>query len=184
MNYARNWRILNFRAGCGLSVLALLLPGFETAAVAAAPQYSWAKPGVGYEQFRADAFDCGIRGLATDISQTEPVTALRKATREMESYDSTLGTTSTPDQSIANAQNVDSIRASARPSYQVKRIKEIMFVTVRACMVELGYVSYTLTEQQRAKYDSISDRNEQRHYLHSLASDPAVAEAQKRSAGN
>lgn len=180
MSIAGNFQFTKLASSCGLIALSLVLPGLATAAAASAPKFSWAKPGVSFEQYRADALECGNRGLATDISQTEPVQALRKASRQMESFDNAISTASTPDQAITNAQSVDAVRASARPEYQMRRIKEIMFVTARACMVEHGYVSYALTEQQRAKYDSISDIDERRHYLHSLASDPVVAETQKQ----
>jgi len=179
-------------AGYGGLALVLVLPGMEAAALAKAPTTSWAKAGVSLEQYRADALECGSRGLATDVSQSKPVAVLRKASEQLDLAENSLQAASNsapptqgsaPSMDLAmRAQSIETVRRSARPAQQVKQIKEIMFVTVRQCMVEHGYTRIALTEQQRAGYEKVPGNSAERlKYLHALASDPAVVESQRIS---
>lgn len=187
--------VLKNVAGYSALTLALSLPGMETAAMAKAPATGWAKAGVSLEQYRADALECGTRGLATNIDDSEPVGVLRKATRELESLDAGFNSSggqassatgsSAENDAISRAQDIDTVKATARPNQQIKRIKEIMIATARTCMAEHGYTRFALTEGQRAGYDKVSGGSpEHIRYLHALASDPAVLESQKQPLPN
>ena len=52
-----------------------------SAHAADAPKFAWGKAGISYDQYRAEAFECAIVGLDTNIDNSEPVERLRTATR-------------------------------------------------------------------------------------------------------
>ena len=147
-----------------------------------APQFAWGKAGVSYEQYRSDGNDCAEYGLNIDISDTEAVAKLRRATQQLEAADSQFGAAASADPmdaGIRHAQEAASIRAAARPEQQLQAIKEIIFAATQQCMAEFGYVLFALTEEQRSAMAQLN-KQERRTYLHSLASDGAILEQQKK----
>ena len=166
----------------GLLVLAAM-PLATPAHAADAPRFSWGKAGVGYDQYRNEAYDCAMVGLNTDISGSEPVEALRTADRQMEALESRMqGIGSSSDPVAAgtrHANDVESVRAAARPDRQVEAIKQLVFPAIQQCMIDRGYTRFALTEEQRAEMSELG-REEGRAYLHKLASDAAVLEQQKQ----
>lgn len=153
------------------------------AQAAEAPRVSWGKAGVGYEQYRNEAYDCAVRGLDTDISKSEPVEALRSATKQMEALDSRTGSIGTAADPVAagtrHAQEVEAIQSAARPERRVEEIKRLVFPAIQQCMIDRGYIRFALTETQRAEMKALG-KDEARVYLHKLASDVAVLEQQKQ----
>jgi hypothetical protein len=165
---------------------ALLLAAASLAAAPAyaaddAPRAAWGKAGVGYEQYRDDAYVCAEVGLNADIAQTEPVEQLRSATRRMEAADSQFSSAASTDPmeaGVRHAQEAAAIRAATRPEKRVQEVKEIIFAATQRCMAEQGYVLFALTEEQRGEMAEMKKR-ERRAYLHRLASDAAILERQK-----
>jgi hypothetical protein len=143
--------------------------------------FSWGKAGVSYEQYRADVLECGTAGLNTKIDDTAPVAELRKGTRQLEDVDNRMS--SQQGDMANNIAERQAIERSIQPGQQVLRIKEIMFETIRQCMIDHQYVRFALTDQQQAEYRKVSGGPANRaKYIHSLASDPAILESQKEAA--
>lgn len=149
-----------------------------------APRFAWGKAGVGYEQYRSDAYDCAEAGLSTDISHTAPVERLRSASRQLDAVDAQVSDAASADPmaaGIRHAQDSAAIRAAARPEQQVKAVKEIIFAATQRCMARHGYTRFALTEAQRGEMAQMKDHSpEWRTYLHKLASDGAILEQQKQ----
>jgi hypothetical protein len=147
------------------------------AQAADAPRFSWGKAGVGYEQYRNEAYDCAIVGLGSDISDSKPVEALRTADRQMaalETRNQSIGNAADPVAAgTSYANDVESIRSAARPDRQVEEIKRLVFPAIQQCMIDRGYTRFALTEAQRAEMSELG-KDEGRAFLHKLASDAAV----------
>ena len=172
------------RNSCAL-MIAALFAGTATAQAAEAPKFAWGKAGVSYQQYRDEAYDCAMIGLATDIDKTAPVEKLRSASRQMEALDGRLqGMAGASDPAAAGmsyAADAQAIQASARPEKQVAAIKEIIFPVIQQCMIKRGYTRFALTEDQRAHLATFKDRSDERRaYLHTLASNADILEKQKQ----
>ena len=154
------------------------------AQAADAPRVSWGKAGVGYEQYLDEAYDCAMVGLGSDISDSEPVEALRTASRQMEALDNRMqGIGNAADPVAAgtrHASDVEAIQAAARPERRVEEIKRLVFPAIQQCMIDRGYTRFALTEAQRAEIAAAGGAEQRRLALHKLASDGAVLEAQQR----
>jgi len=160
----------------------------------AAPQVVWARAGVSYSQYRGDALECGMRGLASNIDDSKPVKTLARASSQLEAIDVSAqtgmgqgaGPTGQSDLAAdaANRANQEQrIITAARPDQQYAGIKTLMFQVVRRCMTDLGYAKIILTEKQRKDYDGIKGGAEARRaYIYTLASDPHVLETQREAA--
>ena len=61
-----DWRLL----GCAAF---LSMQAGNADAKSSAPQVVWAKAGVTYEQYRGDALECGMTGLASNIDNSDCV---------------------------------------------------------------------------------------------------------------
>jgi hypothetical protein len=160
----------------------------------AAPRTVWAKANVGLEQFRFDALECGMKGLARNVDDTEEVKTLARAAKQLEAIDSSSQASWSQDAARGDPSQMSSaatnraiqeqaVIQTARPDEQYARIKELMFQIVRSCMIERGYAKIVLTEDQRKEYSRIKGGVDvQRAYIHKLASDPHVLEAQREPA--
>jgi hypothetical protein len=182
---------------------ALTFPVGIANAKVAAPQTVWAKADVSYEQFRAEALECGMQGLAQNIDNTAEVKTLARASQQLEAIDASAQAALTQgaeqfgrqdgrsiyvnnglDVATRKAAEQQAVIASARPDEQYARIKEIMFKAVRKCMAQRGYAKVVLTEEQRKEYSEMKGGADARRlYLHQLASDPQVLETQRENAG-
>lgn len=187
---------------CGAVALALLA---TPAAAAPKPVDSWGKAGVDLETYRNDALECGLIGHYADVSQTEQARMFVRATRQMESVDSTSfvppgGETTNyapaspggaarnyplPSASPAMTMMVDralqyeQIRRGIRPERRMDELKQGMVSVVELCLQDRGYVQFRLTDEQRETLSDLDKgSDERRAFLHRLASNPAVLEAQ------
>lgn len=174
-----DWRVL----AC---VAALSLPPVSANAKVSAPQTIWAKADVGYEQFSADALECGMQGLAVNIDNTEEVKTLARASEQLEALDTSAQTALSQNNGLDAAARVaaqqQTVIAATRPDEQYAGIKEKMFKVVRKCMIERGYSKIVLTEDQRNEYsETKGGANARRAYIHKLASNPDVLETQREA---
>jgi len=189
------WKLL----GCAA---VLSLPVASANAKVAAPPTIWAKADVSYDQFRADALECGMQGLAVNIDNSEEVKALAQASKQLEAIDASAqaalsqdaGQFGRPDLNSVYVHNgldiasrkaaeQQAVIAAARPEEQYARIKEMMFKVVRSCMTQRGYSKVVLTEDQRNEYSGLKGgADARRAYIHELASDPDVLETQREGA--
>jgi len=177
-------------AGCAIL---LSVQAGNASAKEAAPESIWAKAGVTYEQYRGDALECGKKGLARNVANSEEVKTLARASKQLEALDASAqatvpaaGPMGQPDLSGAMSRSADEQRviAAARPAQQYAGIKEMMFQDVRRCMIDRGYAKIVLTDAQRKDYDGIKGgADARRAYIHKLASDPRVLETQREATG-
>lgn len=172
-------RVHRFAAAAAAPALWLALAPTVAAALDA-PKVSWGKADVSYEQYRADALDCGKNGLATDIDNSDPVNTLRTAAMQLQALDDHWTNINVNRAELpADAYERQQIETAARPKEQFAKIKAMMFVAVRKCMSDHGYARFTLTDAQRAEMNKIGDLNGRRQYLFKLASNREVLEKQK-----
>jgi hypothetical protein len=157
----------------------------------AAPQTVWAKASIGLEEFRFDALECGMKGLARNVDDTEEVKALARATKQLEAINSNAPASWSQEAARGDPSGLSAAATSraiqqqavieaVRPDEQYARIKEMMFQIVRTCMIDRGYAKIVLTEDQREEYGRIKGgADARRAYIHKLASDPDVLETQR-----
>lgn len=172
-----------FRSPALVLALAALAAAATAAHAAEAPRFAWGKAGVSYDQYRSEAYECALDGLSVDVSDTEPVERLRRATRQMEAIEARQGAAAAADPvaaGIRQAQDIEAARASARPDQQVQAVKRIMFSAMQRCMIQRGYTRFALTEEQRGEMAALADGSpERRALLHRLASDAGILERQR-----
>jgi len=161
-----------------LIATALLLLPEPLAATNRTPRESWGKAGVSFEQYRADAVECGRRGVYMDISKTGQAQAFVKASRQI---DATLDGIDPTDQDQAmrrSAQAAQMVEAT-RPREKMQELAVIMRRQITDCLSERGYRPFRLTDAQRRDLRKLRKGSPERHaFLYRLGSDPTVLEAQ------
>jgi hypothetical protein len=170
------------RSALALPILILCAAGIGTAADARRPALSWGKPGVSYDDYRADATTCLRAAAATDLTGSEPANALVLASRRIETA---LTNDFTPmvgggfDPLITFANAVQQERIAARPDLRIRQARDILQARLDHCLEAHGYRRFALTDDQRRRLDRFNRRQPERQvYLHSLASDPQVLASQ------
>jgi len=117
------------------------------------------------EDYWVDSSQCGHRAAGIDLTGTAPADALVLASRRMDNW-----------------SDFDSIQGALRiaaPELQWDRAAKIIQVELEKCLTEHGYVKFQLTKDQAHQLKMLKAGTlERRKYLYSLASDPAVLEAQ------
>jgi hypothetical protein len=179
-----SWRLLGYAA--------LSMHVSSASAKEAVPQTVWAKTGVSYEQYRGDALECGKKGLASNIDNSDEVKTLARASQQLDAADAgaqasmnmaagPTGQSNLASGAMDRSTQEQAIVAAAQPARQYAGIKEKMFQVVRRCMIDHGYAKIVLTESQRKEYAGIKgDADMRRTYIHKLASDPHVLETQRQ----
>ncbi len=173
-----------------LSVVLLCLSG--TALAADPPRTSWGRAGVGLEQYRADAIECGRAGIATDVADMKAVKTLIAASRQLDAVLNQPGTASAPASpsaggmveidpaTLARAQQAAQITESTNPRARFREVRGALQSTTDQCLTAKGYIRFTLTREQREHLEGLKRGTPERHaYLHALASDPEVLKRQR-----
>jgi len=165
-----------------LPIMILLVACLGTAAAARRPALSWGKPGISYDEYRADATICLREAAGTDLTGTEPANALVLASRQIETA---LTTDFTPmvgggfDPVINTVNAMQRARIGARPDLRLRQARDILQARLDHCLEEHGYRRFQLTDAQRRQLDHFDRRRPERQvYLHSLASDPQILTSQ------
>jgi hypothetical protein len=176
------------RTALSLPILILLAASLGTAAFARRPALSWGKPGVSYDQYRADATICLREAAGMDLTGTEPANALVLASRRMETI---LTSDFTPmigggfDPLITFANAMQQQRLAARPDLRLRQARDILQARLDHCLEAHGYRRFQLTDDQRRQLNHFDARQPERQvYLHSLASDPQVLASQAAMAAD
>ncbi|MET3824421.1 hypothetical protein ABIC16_000114 [Sphingomonas sp. PvP055] len=155
------------------SLAVLMLLGGATSALASAPPTSWGRSGVSLAQYRTDAVECGRLGANADIAG-EPAT---KAFVAAERFAERNLTMQLSDTELAQEQSLMARRLS--PAKRLAEVQGAMLTATERCLTRLGYRQFTLTRDQSRKLGRLRVGTPERHaYLHALASDPAVLDAQ------
>ena len=168
--------------------------GLAGAATAAnAPQTSWGKAGVSFDDYRSDATFCLRVAAGTDLTGTEPANALvlasrRMATGQTNDYTPAVGgangtgpstVNSGFDPAIEAANRMQQERIAARPELRIRQARGILQLRLDHCLAGRGYHRFRLTDDQRRQLRHMPLRAPERQvYLHRLASDPQVLAAQ------
>jgi hypothetical protein len=165
----------------------------SAATAANAPQTSWGKPGVSFDDYRSDATFCLREAAGLDLTGTEPANALvlasrRMATGQTNDYSPTVGgasgtgpptTNSGFDPALEAANRMQQERIAARPELRIRQAREIMQRRLDRCLAGRGYQRFRLTDDQRRQLRRYPERAAERQtYLYRLASDPQVLAAQ------
>jgi hypothetical protein len=176
-----------------LIALAATMTLAGAAAAANAPQTSWGKAGVSFDDYRSDATFCLREAAAMDLTGTEPANALvlasrRMATGQTNDYTPSIGGASSTspatitggfDPLIEAANRMQQERIAARPDLRIRQAHDIMQRRLDHCLAGRGYRRFRLTEDQRRRLRHFPERAAERQtYLHSLASDPQILAAQ------
>jgi len=144
---------------------ALCLVAATSVSAAPAPQESWGKAGVDYDQYRLDALECSSEGYDLDISKTEDAKAFVSASRRLETE---IG-------SGVDPYTYQTIVDSVRPGARYRSIRQLQQSTVDQCLVSRDYSKFRLTDQQQSGLRKLKAGSVERHmYLYKLGSDPNV----------
>jgi hypothetical protein len=148
---------------------------------------SWGKAGISLAQYRKDAIECGRSAAATDLAGTDPARAFVIGTRLMEndptvgpgaSVDPTAGPSAAAD-AVAGAGSSPGVMRMIGPERQLAKAGDILESALERCLRERGYRKFKLTSGQRHRLQKLPLGSDERHaYLHSLASNAQVLEAQ------
>lgn len=171
---------------------------------ATTPSISWGKPGVSFENYRADAIACARAAYDLDVGGTEAAAILRDASRKID----TIAETGVPDsgnqqsdifpsagaaaastldmsynpaieRSIEVSHRIGRTVAAARPELQMRRVAELQAATLADCLHARGYHRFRLTRDQQHALDRLRPgKPERRRFLYDLASDPEILSAQ------
>ena len=178
-------------------VPAVMLLAFTTAPALAAPapETSWGKAGVSLADYRADATRCLTLVEHMDLRGTEPANALASGTRRIDSIYAQAGGEfggagppvgqggpagqAAASNAVQPGSQVMNVVEFTRPQHRINQVRDLMRVAMDACLTELGYSRFRLTDAQREQLSHLRYGRPERHaFLHRLASDPAVLAAQ------
>jgi hypothetical protein len=152
-----------------LAISTLVLIAATSAVAAPAPQNSWGKTGVSYDQYRLDSLECSAEGYNFDISNTDAAKAFVDASRRLETE---IG-------SGVDPLTYQRIVNSARPGMHMREIKDLQLSVVEDCLVKRGYTKFRLNDEQRDDLKKLKVGSEERHmYLYKLGTDPNVLSSQ------
>lgn len=161
----------------------------SAAMAAPAPETSWGKAGVSLSDYRYDATLCLRTVEQLDLQETEPAEALIRGTRRIDTIYAQQGGEfggpggTSPGGAVQPGSQIMNVVEFTRPQHRINQIRSLMRVAMDACLTELGYSRFRLTEAQQEQLRHLRYGRPERHaYLHSLASDPAVLAAQAVSA--
>lgn len=139
---------------------------------------SWGKAGVSFDAYRSDAATCGRQGYYLDIADTQAVTTLKAATRQLDANEAALQSAAMTGE-LSRVMDITASSAhiveGARPDQRFAELRTMMTDKVAACLSQLGYTQFRLTPAQRSKLKHLKQGSPERHaYLHALGSNPMV----------
>jgi len=177
-----------------IALLSALLACTSASAVPTqAIRESWGKPGISWEQYRADALTCGRQGYYLDISKTEEAKAFVSASKQLESMPNNSAYQVPPGDGqdplgpgqdpmgpvIGFAAQQKHVIDSINPEAKMRTLGKTMQGTIEQCLAERGYRKFRLTTTQTKRLGKLKlGSDERRQYLYSLASDPQILAAQ------
>jgi hypothetical protein len=183
-----------------LAAAAALLAAVPATA-ADGPQLSWGKPGVTFEQYRADAVACGRAGYYRDVSDTDAARVFRDASNQIDTIvatgaapvdkwstdhvDPSHGAASlsrieeAPASLVEVSTRIGQVVASTRPEQRMREVGQLLQSTVEQCLVARGYRRFQLTSDQQKRLAKLrAGTPERQAYLYGLATDAEILKAQ------
>jgi len=148
-------------------VIGILLVSSGAAEAADRPPIeSWGKPGVGYDQYRADSIACAKAGYFRDVSQDEPAKRFIAGFTAADNALNGGGTAGGWTDSILRTQ----------PDRQKRLLHAIQVGDVEQCLVDKGYRKFSLTKSEQKTLSRYPKGSEaRRQYLHALAARQVAA---------
>lgn len=161
--------------GIGLGMPAIWA---ATPAQAAAPATSWGKPGTTREAFEGGARDCMVKVVRRDVAGDDQTKAYRRGFEVLERENNMPPMTDDP--TFTRSERQVLLRRMYRPDQQVDSLQVQLQSEVDACLVQAGYVRFTLTREQERQLRRLRPGSDQRKsYLYTLGSDRRIVEAQR-----
>lgn len=158
------------------ALLLFALTAIAVPANAARPTISWGKPGVTLDEYRADAVACGVQGAFHDVSKTEPAKAVIAA---QEWNDRNLNMPMNG-AGMDMAEQQQRMVQRFRPEQRLAQVQTLLVSQTERCLFDRGYHPFRLTKEQDRTLRRLKLGSPARHtYLHGLAADPAVLQAQQ-----
>ena len=148
-------------------VIGIILAASGTARAADRPPIeSWGKPGVGFDQYRADSVECAKSGYFRDVSQDEPA---KRFVAGFGAADNALNGGGTA------GSWIDAILRT-QPDRQKRLLHAIQVGDVEQCLTARGYSRFRLSAAEVKMLKRYPGGSEARHrYLHQLAARSVVA---------
>lgn len=142
-------------------VIGIMLASSGAAQAADRPQIeSWGKPGVTFDQYRADSVECAKIGYFRDVSQDEPA---KRFITGFTAADNNLN-------SGGNASDWINSILRTQPDRQKRRLHAIQLGDVERCLADKGYSRFRLSRSEMKTLASYPRGSEARHrYLYTLA---------------
>ena len=150
---------------------------------------SWGKPGVSYDQYRADGLACGRLAYYHDVSDTVAARSFVEGSKKIDEEMITIPPPSPGDHTsgplmASRIMATVSIVSSVHPEQRMHEIKELQESILDTCLAQRGYRRFRLTDAQTRRLGQMKIGREDRHlYLYSLAHDPAILAAQREDVG-
>jgi hypothetical protein len=158
--------------GVAVVIGILLVPSGTAQAADRPPIESWGKPGVGYDQYRADSVECAKTGYFRDVSQDEPA---KRFIRGFQTADDAINAPVVAAASRVHDVWMDSVRRT-QPDRQKRLVHAIQVGDVEQCLTARGYSRFRLTSGEVTMLDRYPGGSEARHrYLHQLAARAVAA---------
>ncbi|MCH8616520.1 hypothetical protein LZ016_10455 [Sphingomonas sp. SM33] len=176
---------------CLLSAAAFFEATASEAASIRDIETSWGRSGVTYAEYRSDAAACEKEAASTEIAGTPEVRELVKASRALDNvyasawmaYPAAAAGMASPTGIVSSVSNPGNAALRVSRSFAVEDniqdVRAMLQKTMDACLLRLGYRQFRLTSEQRERLKKLPLRSARRHlYLHGLARDPNVLQAQ------
>ncbi len=124
------------------------------------PIESWGKPGIAFDQYRADSVECAKIGYFRDVSQDEPA---KRFITGFTAADNNLN-------SGGNASDWINSILRTQPDRQKRRLHAIQLGDVERCLADKGYSRFRLSRSEMKTLKRYPHGSEARHrYLYTLA---------------
>jgi len=141
-------------------------------------QTSWGKPGVGFEQYRTDAIECGIEASSYDLTKApvgQKLLAFNKA-QEIARRDGWMMSRSAWG-GLGDAYLAVNSSPWASHFFDTEYLeaRDLQYQLLGECLSNRGYRQFRLTAHQMKTLDGMRRGSDARNaYMHSLASDPTI----------
>ncbi len=124
------------------------------------PIESWGKPGIAFDQYRADSVECAKIGYFRDVSQDEPA---KRFITGFTAADNNLN-------SGGNASDWINSILRTQPDRQKRRLHAIQLGDFERCLADKGYSRFRLSRSEVKTLKRYPRGSEARQrYLHTLA---------------
>lgn len=164
------------RAVYAAAIASIVLSACATAAPPPDVQASWGKPGVAYLDYWSDAAQCTLEGAQSEV--TTPIPTLDIRSQNVQGSRPEVNRVLDLEQT-SGGYNESILRQRYNDLQERRHETEARQAIVDACLRTRGYRQFRLTADQAAALALLEEgSNERRRYMHGLASNAAILNAQ------